>query len=48
MLYAGRYFNVQGGLIMEGSITVFVDFVAHASMYAIGVITVYLLGLYYC
>jgi hypothetical protein len=33
---------------MEGLITVFVDFVAYAGMYAIGFISVYLLGVYYC
>jgi hypothetical protein len=43
-----KTFNVKGGLIMEGSMPVFIDFVAHAGMYAIGFISVYLLGVYYC
>ena len=39
---------MKGGLSMEGSIAVFVDFIAQVCIYAIGGITVYLLGLYYC
>jgi hypothetical protein len=35
-------------LLMEGSIPVFVDFVAHACIYTIGLVAVYLLGVHYC
>ena len=48
MLSTGRHFNLKGGLIMEGSMPVFIDFVAHFGIYAVGVITVYLLGVHYC
>ena len=47
MLCEESHFNLDGGLIMEGSMPVFIDFVAHAGIYAVGFISVYLLGVHY-
>ena len=48
MLSEESHITLKGGLIMEGSMPVFIDFGAHAGMYAIAFITVYLLGVHYC
>lgn len=33
---------------MEGSLPVFVDFIAHAGLFAIGFVVVYVVGVHYC